>query len=98
EIGEFYPAYLSGAPSLLPELEIQYADFAVWQREHLQGEVLDAELSYWKQQLADVPEVLELPTDRPRPRLESFRGERHPFVLSESVRWGLRELRKKTNK
>ena len=69
EIGELYPSYLSGVPSPLPELAIQYADFAVWQREHLQGEVLDEELSYWKEQLADAPEVLELPADRPRPLL-----------------------------
>jgi amino acid adenylation domain-containing protein len=97
EIGDLYKAHLSGTPSLLPELEIQYADFAVWQREHLQGELLDAQLSYWKQQLADAPEVLELPTDRPRPRLESFRAKRQPFVLSESVSRGLRELSKQSN-
>ena len=70
-----YPAYLSSVSRHhLPSWQFNTADFAVWQRERLQGEVLDAELSYWKQQLADAPEVLELPTDRARPRLESSRG------------------------
>ena len=92
EVGVLYPAYLSGERSPLAELAIQYADFAVWQRERLQGEVLDAELSYWKQQLAEAPEVLELPADRARPRLESFRGAVQSFVLSETLSRGLREL------
>ena len=92
EVGALYPAYLSGRQSPLAELPIQYADFAVWQRERLQGEVLDAELSYWKQQLAEAPEVLDLPADHARPRLESFRGEAHSLVLSESISRGLREL------
>ena len=92
EVGGLYPAYVSGAPSPLPELVIQYADFAVWQRERLQGEVLDAELSYWKQQLTDAPELLELPADRARPRVESFRGAAQSFVLTEPVSRGLREL------
>ena len=92
EVGTLYPAYVSGGPSPLAELAIQYADFALWQRERLQGEVLDAELSYWRQQLADAPEVLDLPADHARPRLESFRGAAQSFVLSESVSRGLREL------
>ncbi|HKU75394.1 MAG TPA: amino acid adenylation domain-containing protein, partial [Pyrinomonadaceae bacterium] len=92
EVGALYPAYLAGEQSPLAELAIQYADFAVWQRERLQGEVLDAELSYWKQQLDEAPELLELPADHARPRLESFRGDAHSFVLSESISRGLREL------
>ena len=52
----------------LPPLPIQYADFALWQRDWLQGEVLDQQLSYWKQQLADIPDLLEFPTDKPRPK------------------------------
>ena len=74
----------------MPELEIQYADFAVWQREYLQGAVLEEELSYWKQQLAQAPEVLELPTDRPRPRVESFRG------AYQSLRWDEETARRLT--
>src|ERR1044072_384581 len=92
EVGSLYEAYQRGESSPLPELEIQYADFAAWQREWLQGEVLENELSYWKQQLADAPEVLELPTDRPRPRVESFRGASQPFTLSESPSPRLAEL------
>ena len=92
EVGALYPTYLSGGQSPLAELAIQYADFAVWQRERLQGEVLDAELSYWKQQLAEAPELLDLPADHARPRLESFRGDAQSFVLSESISRGLREL------
>src|SRR5215213_237151 len=85
EVGVLYGAYQRGELSLLPELAIQYADFAVWQREWLRGEVLAEELSYWKQQLAEAPEVLELPTDRPRPRVESFRGGRQALSLGASV-------------
>jgi hypothetical protein len=61
-----YGAFSNGAPSPLPELPIQYADFAVWQREWLQGEVLEGQLGYWRQQLADIS-ALQLLTDRPRP-------------------------------
>jgi amino acid adenylation domain-containing protein len=92
EVGALYEAYVNGEPSPLPELEIQYADFAVWQREWLTGTVLEDELSYWKQQLAHAPEVLELPADRPRPRLESFRGGHQVLELSESLSRSLREL------
>src|ERR1043165_1278192 len=97
EVGSLYPAYVSGESSPLAELAIQYADFAVWQRERLQGETLDAELSYWRQQLADAPEVLDLPADHARPRLESFHGAVQSFVLSEPVSRGLRELSVQSN-
>jgi amino acid adenylation domain-containing protein/non-ribosomal peptide synthase protein (TIGR01720 family) len=68
-----YTAFAEGRRSPLPELPIQYADFAVAQREWLTGEVLDEQLSFWRKRLEDVP-VLNLPTDRPRPRVQSFRG------------------------
>src|SRR6185369_15674191 len=61
-------------PSPLPELPVQYADFAVWQRSWLQGEVLEREIASWKQHLAGLPPLLELPTDRPRPAVQSYRG------------------------
>jgi amino acid adenylation domain-containing protein len=73
EIAALYPAALAAAASPLPELAVQYADFAVWQREWLQGEVLERQLAYWSERLAGVP-ALDLPTDRPRPPLQSFRG------------------------
>ena len=74
ELSVLYEAYANGRPSPLPELPIQYADYAVWQRQWLQGEVLERQLSYWKKQLAGIPAVLNLPTDRPRPAVQSYRG------------------------
>ncbi|HTN83814.1 MAG TPA: condensation domain-containing protein, partial [Sorangium sp.] len=67
ELGALYEAFSRGLPSPLPELPIQYADYAVWQRAWLSGEVLEAQLAYWKKQLSGAPPALELPTDRPRP-------------------------------
>ncbi|MES1211854.1 MAG: condensation domain-containing protein, partial [Acidobacteriota bacterium] len=80
ELASLYGAFCLGAPSPLPELPIQYADFAVWQRERLSGERLDAELGFWRHQLAGIPESLELPFDHPRPAVESFRGANEPFT------------------
>src|SRR5262249_22728035 len=74
ELAALYEAFGAGHPSPLPELPIQYADYAVWQREWLQGEVLDSLLDYWRRQLDGAPDRLALPTDRPRPAVESFRG------------------------
>ena len=81
ELATLYGAFCQGAPSPLPELPIQYADFAVWQREWLSGERLAAELDYWRRQLAGIPESLELPFDHPRPAVESFRGATETFAL-----------------
>src|SRR6185369_15053912 len=66
EVSALYQAFAADEPSPLPELKIQYADFAVWQKDYLQGDVLEAQLDYWRGQLAGAPPVLELPTDRPR--------------------------------
>ncbi len=74
ELAALYRAFRGGEPSPLPELAIQYPDFALWQRGWLTGEVLDGELAYWRRQLNGVPPVLELPTDRARPPLQSHRG------------------------
>jgi len=76
ELRTFYLAYCADQTAELPELPIQYADYAVWQREWLRGEVLEKHLSYWKTQLAGAPMLLELPTDRPRPATQSFEGAR----------------------
>jgi amino acid adenylation domain-containing protein len=91
ELGALYKAFAEVRPSPLPELQLQYVDFADWQRNWLQGEVLERQLSYWKRQLAEVP-ALELPTDRPRPALQSFRGARHEFSLSPGLSEGLKAL------
>ncbi|HVR98391.1 MAG TPA: amino acid adenylation domain-containing protein, partial [Thermoanaerobaculia bacterium] len=80
EIAALYTAAAEGRFSPLPELPIQYADFAVWQRGWLTGEVLEAQLGYWREQLAGAPS-LELPTDRPRPVTQSFRGARVRFDI-----------------
>jgi amino acid adenylation domain-containing protein len=74
ELASLYEAFSQGRPSPLPELPIQYADFACWQRQWLAGEVLDAEIAYWKERLAGAPPRLELPTDRPRPAVQTFAG------------------------
>ncbi|HSF41151.1 MAG TPA: non-ribosomal peptide synthase/polyketide synthase, partial [Thermoanaerobaculia bacterium] len=74
EIKALYAAFVEGRPSPLPELPVQYADFAVWQHSWLRGEVLEGEIAFWRRQLADLPPLLELPTDRPRPGVQSFRG------------------------
>jgi len=74
EVTALYTAFSEGRPSPLPELPVQYADFAAWQRSWLLGEVLESEISFWRRQLADLPSLLALPTDRPRPAVQSFRG------------------------
>jgi non-ribosomal peptide synthetase component F len=79
-------------PSPLPELPLQYADFALWQREWLQGEVLQSQLSYWKGQLEGIPPVLEMPTDRPRPAVQTFRGAKQSVELGKALTEALGEL------
>jgi Condensation domain len=81
EVTALYAAFAGGQPSPLPELPVQYADFAVWQRSWLQGEILEGEIAYWRRQLAGLPPLLELPTDRPRPAVQSFRGASRPVRL-----------------
>ncbi|MDY7096364.1 MAG: amino acid adenylation domain-containing protein, partial [Acidobacteriota bacterium] len=85
EVSELYLSALEGDEPDLPELPIQYADFAVWQRGWLQGEVLDEELGYWREQLEGAPPVLDLPTDHPRhPDLEPLAASR-TIILPESL-------------
>ena len=89
ELGALYDGFVSGRPSPLTPLPIQYADFAEWQREWLQGAVLEEQLAYWKKQLAGVNDVLALPTDRPRPPVQTFRGAYKsltlPGILSDQL-------------
>ncbi|HEY7493275.1 MAG TPA: amino acid adenylation domain-containing protein, partial [Candidatus Tectomicrobia bacterium] len=92
EVAALYAAFSTGKPSPLPELRLQYADFASWQRQWLQGEVLESHVSYWKQQLDGAPKVLELPTDRPRPAVQTWRGARQSLVLSDNLTVALKAL------
>ena len=85
ELGSLYEAFCKGQASPLGELPIQYADFAAWQRDWLQGEVLEKQLGYWKTQLAGAPALLELPTDRSRPARQSYRGATETAVFPSSL-------------
>ncbi|MEA2692905.1 MAG: hypothetical protein QOJ16_2292, partial [Acidobacteriota bacterium] len=92
ELGVLYSAFASGRPSPLRDLEIQYADFAHWQRRWLTGEVLEEQLAYWRRQLAAAPAALDLPTDRPRPAIATFRGTREFLHLSPELTAALQSL------
>ncbi|MBD2093757.1 amino acid adenylation domain-containing protein [Trichocoleus sp. FACHB-591] len=83
ELSDLYAAFSQGQRSPLPELSIQYADFAQWQRDWLQGDVQTKLLNYWTQQLGGHLPILELPTDRPRPAIQTFRGATHSFVIGD---------------
>jgi amino acid adenylation domain-containing protein len=92
EAAALYEQFNGGVGAKLSELPVQYADYAVWQRERLRGEELEAQLEYWRRRLSDAPALLELPTDRPRPAVQSFRGARLPFALPASLVEGLKAL------
>ncbi|MEH2106011.1 amino acid adenylation domain-containing protein [Nostoc sp.] len=92
ELTALYAAFSAGKPSPLSELPIQYVDFSVWQRQWLQGEREKTQLSYWKQQLANVPSTLPLPTERPRPPVQSFRGAIASYQLSAPLTSMLKSL------
>jgi amino acid adenylation domain-containing protein len=92
EVGALYNAYAEGRESPLSELEIQYADYAVWQREWLRGEVLAEQIEYWKGQLKGAPAQMELPTDKVRPAVQNFRGASQTMVLSAEVSEALKAL------
>lgn len=92
ELAALYEAYAAGHASPLQELSIQYADFAGWQRSWLQGERLGEQLFYWRTQLAGVPPLLELPTDRPRPPVQTYRGAHDTLLVTESLSRALKEL------
>ena len=92
ELNSLYPALAAGRPSPLPELPIQYADFARWQRDRLQGEVLERNLNFWKLKLGGAPLFLELPTDRPRPKIHTSNGSCAPLSLSPALTEALKTL------
>jgi amino acid adenylation domain-containing protein len=96
ELTELYTAFCSGKSPSLPELPIQYADFTIWQRQWLSGEILETQLNYWKQQLLNAPALLELPTDRPRRVVQTFRGAHKSFAISQELSLALVTYSKRT--
>ncbi|WP_445304857.1 amino acid adenylation domain-containing protein [Microcoleus sp. Pol17C2] len=105
ELAALYEAFLIGKPSPLPELSIQYADFAIWQREWLAGDSLrdsfasrlQTQLNYWKKQLSGVPPLLELPADRPRPPVQTYRGGKESFLIPKTLTEALKKLSRQEN-
>ncbi|MBB4637949.1 non-ribosomal peptide synthetase [Longimicrobium terrae] len=91
ELDELYGAFVQGLPSPLPELEIQYADYSAWQREYLTGDTLQRQVDYWRGHMEGAP-TLELPSDRPRPPVQTHRGAIHRFVWNAALTDRLREL------
>ncbi len=85
EMAMLYAAYAANRPSPLPEPALHYVDFSAWQHERLQGELLETQLSYWRKQLEDAPEALDLATDRPRPVVRNFKGARTALVLPPAL-------------
>lgn len=92
ELVALYRAFSNGDPSPLADLPVQYADFACWERNWLQGEVLEQQISYWRERLAGIPAVLELPADRPRSSMPQFHGARQSLVLSERLSEVLKQI------
>jgi amino acid adenylation domain-containing protein len=92
ELWALYGAFREGRPSPLPPLPLQYAAFAAWQRAQLEGPAMQRQLAYWKERLAGAPELLELPTDHPRPPVPTYRGGAVPVRVPPAVLDGLRAL------
>ncbi|WP_420831014.1 amino acid adenylation domain-containing protein [Nodularia sphaerocarpa] len=95
EMATIYQAFSQGKPSPLQPLKIQYADFAVWQRS--QNDKFNYQLEYWRQQLESAPELLELPTDYPRPAIQTFRGQRYIFTISGELTEKIKQLGQETH-
>jgi amino acid adenylation domain-containing protein len=91
ELGALYARFAAGQPSPLPEMPVQYADFAIWQRGWLQNEELDRQLGYWRRQLSGIPK-LDLPADRPRPSMPTFRGSYYPMLIPANVATSLKRF------
>jgi len=92
ELTTLYEDLALGRPSRLSKLPVQYIDYAIWQREWLQSALLEKQISYWKRQLQGIPEVLELPKDRPRPAVQTFQGARKSKRLSQNLTKALNDL------
>ncbi|PMB43198.1 non-ribosomal peptide synthetase [Fischerella thermalis CCMEE 5330] len=95
ELGTLYQAFCDGTAPALPELPIQYADFALWQRQSLDDETYKSQLVYWQQKLENLPPVFALPKDNPRPAVQSLRGARQTLILPQSLTEALKSLSQK---
>ncbi len=96
ELVAFYEACSAGAAPAVPPLAVQYGDYACWQRDWLQGEVLESQLAYWREQLKDAPPSLDLRTDHPRPALQRFRGRRLAADLAPELVAAVRALARRS--
>ena len=96
ELKELYGAFCAARPPVLPELPIQYADFAIWQRSYLEGGTLEKQLAYWKKQLADLP-MLQLPVDRPREAMRDFSGARQYLSMPADLLAALKSFSQREN-
>jgi hypothetical protein len=92
ELITLYEAFVAGRPSPLAELAVQYVDYAAWQQGYLEGQEYQRQLGWWREQLEGVPPVLELPTDRARPAVQTYRGQSVSFELSAELSDSLRQL------
>ncbi|MFM6305866.1 condensation domain-containing protein, partial [Planktothrix sp.] len=92
ELSRLYQAFLQKESNPLPDLPIQYGDFAIWQRQQLQGDKLTQEVNYWKQKLTGIPPLLEIPTDHPRPPIQTFKGNNCTFKLSPELSQHLKTI------
>ncbi|BAZ43880.1 amino acid adenylation domain protein [Chondrocystis sp. NIES-4102] len=97
EIVSLYQSLSNNQPSTLEPLTIQYADYALWQRQWLQGDRLNKQIKFWQQQLADIPSVLPLPTDKPRPHIQSYRGRKQSFSICAELTTALKTLCQQEN-
>ncbi|MBA2681502.1 MAG: non-ribosomal peptide synthetase, partial [Ktedonobacteraceae bacterium] len=95
ELTTLYRAFSQGLPSPLPPLSIQYADFALWQREWLQASILEKQQEYWRHKLLGAPALLSLPSDFPRPTVQAFQGARESFVIAQETSAQLKALSKR---
>nr|ALT22083.1 nonribosomal peptide synthetase [Anabaena sp. XPORK15F] len=96
ELSTLYQNYLQGKSSPLPDLTIQYADFATWQKQWLTGETLEQQIKYWQENLKNAPSLLQLPTDKPRPSIMTFNGKSHNLKINAEITKELQNLSKKT--
>jgi amino acid adenylation domain-containing protein len=92
ELSAIYQAFCAGKPSSLLELPLQYIDFVYWQRHYLQGEFIAQHLNYWQKQLGGNLPVLQLPTDRPRPPIQTFKGAQQKFIVSKDLTEKIKQL------